>query len=158
MVQCWNWRGGATVFGPIPTPSEPVAATYTPEGNHVLVLCAIQANALGFFDANIYRFELTDAQERHFTPQSPVSYSLVPTWRVTDSLLLSGGLISGGVASLPWNGIALRPVPLGQSPRLLQSLVFVRPKGAGPPARLILNAIRRVKAEIPFEFRDLPLP
>jgi hypothetical protein len=35
---------------------------------------------------------------------------------------------------------------------------FVADKNLGPPAKLTLFRHRRVRAEVPFEFRDLPLP
>ncbi len=38
-VQCWDWRSGKTMFGPITTPSEPVALAYSPDGGRLIVAC-----------------------------------------------------------------------------------------------------------------------
>jgi serine/threonine protein kinase/WD40 repeat protein len=38
-VQFWDWRKGKPLFPPVPMPSEPRAAAYSPDGKRVVVIC-----------------------------------------------------------------------------------------------------------------------
>jgi WD40 repeat protein len=38
-VQCWNWRTGRPVFGPLRTPSPPVSLAHSPTGDRIIVAC-----------------------------------------------------------------------------------------------------------------------
>jgi hypothetical protein len=73
-------------------------------------------------------------------------------------MMLMGGPTVGGLGALPWGGLVLRTPPPGRPFASAGGLTFTAPQGAGPPVRLILYQSRRVKAEVPFEFHDLPLP
>jgi hypothetical protein len=110
------------------------------------------------FDLRSLDFAVSDAKGRNYLPSNaPWTRPLADRFRATDALLLSGGASAGGLGALPWFGIAFRgtsrvPTAWGVT------VSFTAPEGVGPPSRLTLSQFRRVKAEVPFEFHDLPLP
>jgi WD40 repeat protein len=68
-IQFWNWEQGTRVGPPIETPTEPIAAEYTPDGRQLIVL-----GALG----ELFRVDPTKGELVPLRKEEKVDYSLYP--------------------------------------------------------------------------------
>jgi hypothetical protein len=130
-------------------------------GHTTLVRVALNGGPGWNYDADVDRFELTDARGRPYRIPVPTFLSpvFVPEPRPEDLAWLTVNPQAGFPGGLPWGAVALRRFGgLGLRPWVGGALRFVGDPGLGPPAKLILFRYRRTLAEVPFEFRDLPLP
>jgi hypothetical protein len=112
------------------------------------------------YDPNVHRFELTDTQGRPC--REPPYSSLTPIPRREacpgDVALLAACPPGGLPAVLPWPALADH-IRDQAGPRWVGGQVqFVAEGPAGPPAKLVFYSFRRVRAEVPFELHDVPLP
>ena len=115
------------------------------------------SNALWAYDSSEHRFELTYAKGRRYYLLVQ-GYPMYGQMRPADALLLMAGPPAAGLSAFPWPGIVLNRPPLGKQLGWIANLTFTAPEGVGPPARLTLQRVRRMKVEVPFAFHDLPLP
>jgi serine/threonine protein kinase/WD40 repeat protein len=126
--------------------------------NQITVRMSVLSNALWSYDAGLHHVEVTDARGQRYQSYSPVLQPLPMEFRTMDGLLLMGGPPTGGLGAVPWIGLAVLRPPPGKAFASGGFLTFTRTPNAAAPARLILYEARRVRAEVPFEFHDLPLP
>jgi hypothetical protein len=101
--------------------------------------------------------ELIDSRGRRYRT-FPALREMVPLEARLDDLgLLAGAVQTGFPAHLPWTSLALRP-GRQRFPWLGGTVAFSLDAPLRPPLKLILYTARRVQTELPFEFRDVPLP
>jgi hypothetical protein len=132
-------------------------------GGQVMAMVSVAADREWSYDVGRSEFEVSDARGRSF---STGRVRLVPSAapgggrlaRVREPVALFGAAPGAGFpAALPWPalaGAARRPLP-----RVWKGTVqFFLPPDAGPLTRLALYGFDRARVDLPFEFRDLPLP
>ncbi len=118
----------------------------------------LPSNALWAYDPSMYQFELTDAKGRQYSSHSAAKLHDVRADAPGGWFAPDGRAPAAGLGALPWAGLVLHRPPLGQISAWGGNLIFTARGDMGPPARLILSRVRRMKAEVSFEFHDLPLP
>jgi WD40 repeat protein len=124
-------------------------------GQVVQIPLLVRGPDRGRLDLSELQGELTDSKGRTWLAypalvahglQTPVDF-----WP-EDLTLLGGGMSGGG-----WAGLEL----MASRGKPFQATVWLRfgeRSGVGPGAKLVLYRTRRVRTEVPFEFRDLKLP
>jgi hypothetical protein len=103
------------------------------------------------------RFEVIGARGRPYGGTPAGLSPGAPRVPRPEHLALFGTAPDGGLAGLPWAALG---VQAEQAVRRtwFGDLTFTGEEDAGPPAKLVLYRFRRARAEVPFEFRNLPLP
>jgi hypothetical protein len=103
--------------------------------------------------------ELLDAQGRAYRPVAANLSPVQLTEPEAEHLALLGVAPSATFpAQLPWMPLALNGRPQTESPWLGGTVQFAADEERGPATKLIWYGDRRQRAELPFEFRDVPIP
>jgi hypothetical protein len=103
---------------------------------------------------------LTDAKGREHRTAFLTTNSVargVRELEAADLLWLSGPSQGAFPAALPWAALAQASRPLNRR-QWTGWAQFSLPERLAAPARLTLSRFERLRTELPFEFRDLPLP
>ena len=125
-----------------------------------MVVVALDGGPAWAYDASSQGFELTDAESRRIRPAwanvNPVG--LNRRWPGPEELAVFGAASGAGLpGALPWAALALNAPQAGHG--WTASLQFVTPDTVNlSTAKLTFYRYRRLRTELPFEFRDLPLP
>jgi hypothetical protein len=64
----------------------------------------------------------------------------------------------GGAGTAPWGALGWYAVTLQPTANLVGTVSFLLPKSLPAGGKLVLVESDTQKVEVPFEFRDLPLP
>jgi WD40 repeat protein len=126
-------------------------------GNRLAVQFTMTAPAGWTYKATLRGFDLIDGKGQRFHSTAP-NLSVVRRSEVRPEDLAWLGAAPGGgfPANVPWTTLAMAG---GKGPTEWTGTVdFFLSEKMGPDAKLIFYRGERVRAELPFEFRDLPLP
>jgi hypothetical protein len=151
-------RGGRTVFG-----QDGVRMTLhsiQASGNLVSIQFAISIPRNRPFEPHDLDFRLTDSRGRDQRATSVFTTSFPQTVREPEAehLLWWAGPPQGlGLTALPWTALAQDSRRLDRR-RWTGSARFSLPQPIDASTRLTLFRFERVRTELSFEFRDLPLP
>jgi hypothetical protein len=113
----------------------------------------VTAEAALASDSRRWRLDLTDEAGRtHRGYIYPVLEAARQDVVPGDLMLLSGA------GQVPWSGLAWLTSDRGGLRTIALSAYFSTPEAPGPGSRLRLSSMDRERIELPFTFRDLPLP
>jgi hypothetical protein len=122
-----------------------------PAGRAATAQVVLSGGAGWSYDPATMYFELLGARGRPYG-RPTVRMSAVPPAPRPEHVALFAA-----AAGAPWAALALHPERV-DGRRWAVDLSFAAEEDVGPPAKLVLYRCRRVRTEVPFEFRDVPLP
>ncbi len=104
------------------------------------------------------RLEMTDSQGRPYrmVASNLMAVAAPPGALDRSAAVLGGHPQAGFPGAIPWAALALGRE--GPPPRWHGWVDFTATGSAGPASKLTLVSFRRLRTELPFTFRDLPLP
>ncbi len=130
-------------------------------GNVQLVGLALTGGAGWVYSPSQLRLTLTDAAGRPYRSFVPPLKPTPAQGVCPDDLAVFGVAPQAGFqAGLLWAGLATIDALFGEAEEswVGGTAQFVADEGVGPPHRLTLTTFQRRRVEVPFEFRDVPLP
>jgi hypothetical protein len=111
------------------------------------------------YNANSQRLELIDAEGRriHLRP-SWVVRAPRPELQAEDAAWLATAPLVPSLSSLPWPALALHPTSPSRRMEWYGPIHCFAPEPLAGPIRLRFYQFERLKTEVSFELRDVPLP
>jgi WD40 repeat protein len=113
----------------------------------------VTAEAALASDLRRWQFELADEAGRTYRA------STYPTGESPGQEVLPGAvMLMSGAGGVPWPGLAWLSSSRSGLRTLTLNAFFATPDASGPGSRLRVTSVERERVELPFTFRDLPLP
>jgi WD40 repeat protein len=110
------------------------------------------------YNANSQRLELIDAEGRHIHLRPSWLVRTPPELLAGDAAWLAAAPLAPSLSNLPWPVLALHGVSSSRRMEWYGPVNCFAPEPLAGPIQLRFYQFERLKTEVPFELRDVPLP